>query len=304
MQPTTNHDDPLAPAPPLRRVGFIGLGVMGGAMCRNVVRRGVFDQVLAHDVSAEATAGVLAVGGHAAASAAELASACDAIVLSLPDGRASTAIVEQLLPLLRRSQLVIDTSTIPVSVAKELAARCAAVGADYLDAPVARTRDAAEAGTLSVMIGGRAEACERARPILACIASDITYCGASGNGQVFKILNNMVLFQTVNALAEALAIGERAGVDPQQLFDAFSKGSADSFALRNHGMKAMLPRRFPTRAFSTTYARKDVACALELAAQVGVDAHGAKLVDRVLAQAEAQGLGEAYFPTLLLLHTP
>jgi hypothetical protein len=302
LQPTTKADDPQRADPPLRSVGFIGLGVMGGAMCRNVVRRRVFEKVLAYDSSIDALTGVLAIGGCAATSAAELAAACDAVVLSLPDGSTSTTVIEQILPRLRAGQLVIDTSTIPVRIAQKLAARCAAAGADYLDAPVARTRDAAEAGTLSVMVGGRLGACARARPILDCIASDITYCGASGNGQVFKILNNMVLFQTVNALAEALAIGERAGVDTQQLFDAFSKGSADSFALRNHGMKAMLRRHFPERAFSARYARKDLACALELADQVGVNVRGAKLVDRVLADADAQGMGEAYFPTILRLH--
>lgn len=302
MQPTTKPDDsPAAAVPPMRNVGFIGLGVMGGAMCRNVVRRGVFDQVLLFDPSEKAVAAVLAVGGRAAPDAATLAASCDAVVLSLPDGQASTAVVEQLLPQLRAGQLLIDTSTIPVRVAQHLAACCAAAAVDYLDAPVARTRDAAEAGTLSVMVGGDTQAFRRARPILDCIASDITHCGGSGSGQVFKILNNMVLFQTVNALAEALAIGERAGVDPRLLFETFTKGSADSFALRNHGIKSLLPRRFPDRAFSTTYARKDTACALELAAAVGVDAQGARLIDQRLAEAQEKGMGDAYFPTILRL---
>ena len=90
------------------------------------------------------------------------------------------------------------------------------------------------------------------------MASEVTHCGAAGAGQAVKILNNMVLFQTVVALAEALAIARAQGVDGKVLFETLTKGSADSFALRNHGMKAMLPGVFPERAFSTEYALKDL----------------------------------------------
>jgi hypothetical protein len=111
----------------------------------------------------------------------------------------------------------------------------------------------------------------------------------------------MVLFQTVNALAEALALGRRAGVEPALLFDALSKGSADSFALRNHGMKAMLPRAFPDMAFPTVYAIKDATYALELAQAAGVDACGAKLALETLRRSSAAGQGGVYFPALLRL---
>jgi hypothetical protein len=115
---------------------------------------------------------------------------------------------------------------------------------------------------------------------------------------VTKILNNMVLFETVAALSEAYAIARRAGLDPALLFDTLAKGSADSFALRNHGMKAIIPQSFPPRAFSVEYARKDLAYALELAADTGVDAEGARRVDRLFAQAIAKGLGEQYHPVV------
>jgi len=108
----------------------------------------------------------------------------------------------------------------------------------------------------------------------------------------------MVLFETVNALAEALAIGHRAGVDPALLFATFAKSSADSFALRNHGMKAMLPGQFPTRAFSTSYALKDISYALDLARQVGVAAHGAQTVEAVLKETAAAGFADSYYPAL------
>jgi len=113
-----------------------------------------------------------------------------------------------------------------------------------------------------------------------------------------KILNNMVLFQTVNALAEALALGRRAGIDTTLLFDALSKGSADSFALRNHGMKAMLPGVFPEKAFSTEYALKDLRYALELGRDTGVKLRGAQTVEAVFKDAIAAGHGGAYYPVI------
>ncbi len=180
----------------------------------------------------------------------------------------------------------------------ELAAAFDKRGAAYLDAPVARTRQAAESGTLAVMVGGDARTLETVRPLMACFASDITHCGGAGSGQVTKILNNMVLFQTVTALSEAYAIARAADVDPEVLFDALSKGSADSFALRNHGMKAILPRQFPLRAFSVRYAKKDLEYALDLAADGGVEAEGARNVLRLFEQAIDAGAGDEYFPVV------
>ena len=170
-----------------------------------------------------------------------------------------------------------------------------------MDSPVARTRAAAEAGTLSVMVGAQPSVFDRIRPWLATFASDITLCGPVGCGQIVKILNNMVLFQTVMAISEAKLIGERAGVDPALLFDTLSKGSADSFALRNHGMKAVLPGEFPERAFSVSYARKDLAYALALAEGTGVDAKAARLVEDLFARAQAEGVTEKYFPVISTL---
>jgi 3-hydroxyisobutyrate dehydrogenase-like beta-hydroxyacid dehydrogenase len=111
-------------------------------------------------------------------------------------------------------------------------------------------------------------------------------------------MNNMVLVETVIALSEARAIARRAGVDPAVLFDALSKGSADSFALRNHGMKAILPSAFPLRAFSTDYAIKDLSYALRLAEQVGIAADGAELARAKLQASQAAGNAEAYWPAV------
>jgi 3-hydroxyisobutyrate dehydrogenase-like beta-hydroxyacid dehydrogenase len=111
----------------------------------------------------------------------------------------------------------------------------------------------------------------------------------------------MVLFQIVVALSEALALGEAAGVERRLLFDTLSKGSADSFALRNHGLKAIIPDTFPLEAFSTDYALKDVSYALELARELGFDTPGAKLAQSRLEKAREAGYGREYFPVLARL---
>jgi hypothetical protein len=130
------------------------------------------------------------------------------------------------------------------------------------------------------------------------MGSDVTHCGGPGAGQLAKLMNNMVLAQNVVALAEALAVAKAAGVDPAVLFDALAKGSADSFALRNHGMKALLPGEFPERAFSTAYMLKDVGYALELAAECGLALSGAENARALLERALAAGFGAEYFPAL------
>jgi len=185
-----------------------------------------------------------------------------------------------------------------VALTRTLAAEFAALGVAYADAPIARTRAAAEAGTLSITVGADPTILEAIRPILACCAEEITHCGPVGAGQVVKQMNNMVLFQTVAAISEALAVARAAGVDGAVLFDALSKGSADSFALRNHGMKAVLPETFPERAFSTEYALKDLAYALDLARESGIALPGANVARDYLTRATEQGFGKLYWPVI------
>lgn len=281
-------------------IGFIGLGVMGEPMCRNLARKSG-RTVHAHDLDTTVLQRLAADGVKSASSAAAVMKSADTVFLSLPSGEIVHQLAHQpdgLLAHTRSGQVVVDLSTSPVDSTRALAKAFADRGATFIDAPVARTRAAAEAGTLSVMVGADAATFERVKPLIATFATDIALCGPVGCGQVVKILNNMVLFETVVALAEAKAIGERAGVDPTLLFDTLSKGSADSFALRSHGMKAMLPGDFPERAFSVRYARKDLAYALKLAQETGVDARSARIVDEWYQAAIDAGLGDQYHPVV------
>jgi len=148
------------------------------------------------------------------------------------------------------------------------------------------------------MVGAESAVFEALRPLLATMGTEVVRCGGPGAGQVVKILNNSVLFQTVAALAEAIALAERAGVDGCILLDTLSKGSGDSFALRNHGRKSLLPQCYPERAFSVRYAAKDLSYALELAAEQGLEAPGAARVAELFERAIAAGDGDRYFPVI------
>jgi hypothetical protein len=279
-------------------LGFIGTGVMGEPMCRNLAAKSGAC-VLAWDLSPAPLERLRAGGVAVAQSPAELAARASVLFLCLPGGAQLRALCEgELLGAARAGLTVVDLGTSGVALARELAQRFAERGADYADAPIARTREAAQKGTLSITVGAAPAVYARIEPLLRCMGSDITHCGGVGSGQVVKILNNMVLFQTVNALAEALALGRRAGVDPALLFEALSKGSADSFALRNHGMKAMLLGAYPERAFSVAYAEKDNAYALQLGRDTGVRLRGAETVAAVLQAARAAGYADAYYPVI------
>ena len=285
----------------IEALGFIGLGTMGEPMCANLARKSGLP-VYAADRRPEPLQRLAGENVVACASVAELARRADLLFLSLPSGREVEEVclgAGGIAGAGGRVRIVVDCGTSPVALTRALAARLAESGIDFADAPVARTREAAQQGKLSIMVGGSEAVVERIRPFLATMGTDITHCGPVGCGQVVKILNNMVLFETVAALAEALAIAGRAGVDERLLLETLSKGSADSFALRNHGMKAMLPRDFPANAFCAEYALKDLGYALELARAGGVGAAGAEVTRDRLVEAIRRGSGQRYWPVLL-----
>jgi len=281
-------------------VGFIGLGVMGEPMCRNLARKSGMT-VLAADRDA-APLERLAADGVKAASVDEIGESCRTIFLSLPGGREVEEVCLRNNGLVAKARLgwtVVDLSTAPPILARRLYEEFQGKASAFADAPVARTRQAAIDGTLSIMVGGTRTTFERIEPLLRHLASEVTHCGEAGAGQAVKILNNMILFQTGVALAEALTIARAHGVDGKVLFETLSKGSADSFALRNHGMKAMLPGVFPERAFSSEYALKDLSYAIQMAEEKGVPALGADVVRELMERAVELGHGKEYWPVLV-----
>ena len=281
-------------------IGFVGLGVMGEAMCRNLAKK-ASDDVLGFDIDPAPLERLKEHGVLAATSVREVAERCNIVLLSLPgvpEVKNVCAGPASLMLHMRSGSYVVDTSTTTVALARDLNSRFAARGIHFLDAPVARTRAAAEEGTLSVMVGGTEPVFKRMKPTLTHIGSDITHCGAPGAGQAMKLINNMVLFQNVVALAEALTLARKAGLSATKVFDVLSKGSADSFALRNHGMKAMLPDKFPERAYSIEYALKDMEYLLEFARQAKAELTAAKNAMAALERAAVAGNRKKYFPVL------
>jgi 3-hydroxyisobutyrate dehydrogenase len=287
---------------PTKTIGFIGLGVMGEPICRNLVKKSGA-RIVAFDLAPEPLARLREEGADVAGSVADVVKQGEIVFTCLPSAKHLRMVFEGdgILNNIRAGQIVVDLGTSSVDQTRDFARQLQAKGASWADAPIARTRQAAQDGTLSVMVGAAPELFAAIEPVIRCFATDVTSCGDVGAGQVTKILNNMVLFQTVNALAEAVAVAKRSGVDPALLLDTLSKGSADSFALRNHGIKAIVPGDFPERAFSTEYALKDLSYALELADDAGIKIRGAELIGKILQEAIDAGDGDAYFPVIAKL---
>ncbi len=212
-------------------IGFIGLGVMGEPMCRNLARKSRL-QVMGFDRDPQPLARLASDGVTTAGSLEALTAACDYIFLALPGGPQVDDICTRpdgLLANVRPGTLVVDLGTSPVDLTLRLAARFAEAGARYADAPIARTRQAAEDGTLSIMVGTDEQTFAELRPLLATLATDITHCGPVGAGHIVKILNNMVLIETVVALSEAVAIARRAGLDGRHVVRDLDEGLGRQF---------------------------------------------------------------------------
>jgi 3-hydroxyisobutyrate dehydrogenase-like beta-hydroxyacid dehydrogenase len=283
-------------------IGFIGVGVMGEPICRHLAAKSSA-KVIAFDQN-PAPLARLSEHGVQTVSLEELTSRATIVFLSLPSGEVMRQVVagpDGLSERLEAGKLIVDLSTSSVDVTLAVAEILNAKAIRFADAPVMRTRAAAEAGTLAVPVGAEADVFAVVEPLIRTFANDITHAGGVSAGQVVKILNNMVLYETVLALSEAAAIGRRAGVQPDVLFKAFSTGSADSFALRNHGMKAIAPQQFPEKAFPVTYAKKDISYAVALGEQVGVDPTGARNLMATLEKAIQAGHGEKYAPAISLV---
>ena len=285
------------------RIGFIGVGVMGEPMCRNLVRKHD-GSVTAYDLDPAPLQRLAADGASVAPSVVALAEVADLVFLSLPSGREVRSVClgeGGLIEHVNTGRTVVDTSTAPPALAREIEGAFAARGIAFADAPVARTRQAAIEGTLSIMVGGDAALVKRLRPLLDHIAQDVTHCGPVGSGQAVKILNNTILFQNVRALAEGLAIARGQGIAPKTFLEAVGRSSGDSCALRIHGMKAILAEQYPEDAFPVTYAMKDLDYAIDLARGSGVDAEGAALVKALYEEAIESGLGARYHPVIATL---
>ena len=285
-----------------RQLGFIGLGVMGGRMCRNLVEK-CGKPVIGFDLVPERVTALAAAGVTPASSVRDVVQRADMIFICVPGEPQVREVclgAGALVATARTGQTIVDMTTATVEIEREIAAALADKNVDFADAPVARGVPAAENGTLAITVGASSAVFARINPYLACMGTEISHCGDIGNGQVLKLMNNMLIFQNVSALAEAMAIATRAGVERSRVFEILSKGSADSYAMRKHGTH-MTSGEYPDDQFPTTYSLKDLRYALALAERVGVDAKGAKVVEQRFLDAIDRGLGHLYSPVIYKL---
>jgi len=291
----------------MARIGFIGLGNMGGPMARNLVQAG--HAVKGYDLVESLLARAVDGGVTAAASAAGAASGVEAVITMLPAGEHVRDVYTgagAVLDAVGAGTLLIDSSTIDVATAREVSAAAAARGLEMLDAPVSGGVAGAEAGTLTFMCGGSEEAFACARPLLEAMGRTIVHAGGPGNGQAAKICNNMLLGASMIATCEAFHLAARLGLDAQTFFDIASTASGQCWAMTSYcpvpgPVPASPANRDYRPGFTVAMMLKDLLLAREAAASVGADTPlGADAAELYRKLADA-GLGELDFSSMYRL---
>ena len=286
----------------MERNGFIGLGNMGGGMAANLAKKG--HDVRAFDLSAEALARAAAAGCLAVGSAVEAAEGAEGIVTMLPAGRHVAEVYDSLFGVVAPSAILIDCSTIDIETAKAVAVAAQGRGMAVVDAPVSGGIAAANAGTLTFMVGGSAEEFARAQPFLADMGKAVIHAGANGAGQAVKMCNNMLLGATMIATCEAFALAQKLGLDPQTFYDISSVSSGQSWSMTSY---APLPGVGPETpadhdyqgGFATALMLKDLRLAMAAAKDAGaVTPMGARATELYEAFAEA-GQGSVDFSGII-----
>ena len=273
------------------RVGFIGVGNMGGGMSRCLLRAGF--SVTVYDRDARRAADLTAVGASVAASPQEVAESADVVITMLPD----TPDVEEtvrasngLMHVLRRGSVYIDMSTISPTVSKGLAVDLAEKGIEMLDAPVTGNPRLAPEGALGIMVGGKREVFERCVPLFQAIGKRILYVGQNGSGHTMKLINNLIAGSVLPAVCEALVLATKAGLDPKQVAEITAAGGARTGMLETRG-PTIFARSFDTVGFALRLMDKDLRLASELARDLQIAMPVAGVAREMYRAAMAAGLG-------------
>ena len=206
------------------KIGFIGLGNMGGPMAANLVAAG-------YDVTGFDVAGVTVEGAQTAQSAADAAADADCVITMLPNGAILRQVADEILPQMKQNSLFLDCSTVDVDSARDVASQAASIHIGFIDAPVSGGIGGATAGSLTFMAGGEDDAIARAMPLFEIMGSKIVHCGSAGAGQAIKICNNMILGATMISTCESIALADKLGIDRQKLFDVVSTSSGYSWTM-------------------------------------------------------------------------
>ena len=284
----------------MKKVGFIGLGAMGAPMAKNLINNGY--ALTVYDIVKNKMKPLVEVGAEEGESCKSVAEKSEVIITMLPSSpHVREAILgnEGVIEGVKQGSIVIDMSTIDPVTTREIEKELSDHGVKMLDAPVARGVSAAVGGTLAIFVGGDQDTFKKCKAILSTMGRDIDYVGGTGAGEVVKLVNNLILSINVCALSEALVLGVKAGVAPDVLFRALSRGSADSFALQNHFKKFVYKGKFEKEVFPVEYILKDINLALKTAESVDVPQHFGALAKQAYESAAAAGYGDRYYPVVV-----
>jgi 3-hydroxyisobutyrate dehydrogenase-like beta-hydroxyacid dehydrogenase len=283
-----------------QRIGFIGAsGLMGHGMARNLRAKG-FPLALTVHRNRERVADLLAAGATLAATPAELARASDVVFLCVtgsPQVEAAASGPEGLLSGAAAGLVIVDTSTAEPESTNRLRALCEAQGVQYVDAPLARTPTDAEAGRLNVMVGATEAQFAQLEPVIKAFAENVFHVGGPGAGHVIKLLNNFIAQASCTAVAEAFAVGQKAGVDLKKLMALMSAGLVNSGLVQI--MAKTLDGDLTGMRFALDNARKDIRYYTHLAEGLGVPTVVGEGVHQSLALACALGYGDKFVPSLV-----
>lgn len=272
----------------IQRVGFIGLGLMGAPMARNLQQKGF--AVTVWNRTAAKAAPLEAHGVKVARSLAELAAGVDAICTCVADPAALASVVAEVLPALKAGQLFLDFSTVSVPMVQKLGADLAARGVDFADAPVTGSKGGAEKGTLVIMTGCTPQTLQRATPIFQAVGEKVVHCGPVGAGTQVKLAGNALIAAMLQSFSEGLLLTKKAGVDPRKLLEVVQASGFRSPYFEFKG-KAMLERDFGTH-FSIDLMHKDLSLFLDDAALHRVPTPTAASLRETYNLARAAGKGE------------
>jgi 3-hydroxyisobutyrate dehydrogenase len=273
------------------KVGFIGVGNMGGPMCRNIVKK-TNHQVSVFDLNSAAIKTCTDLGASAGKSVADVAKDADVVMTSLPMPRDVEAVTlgdDGILANIAKGQIYIDLSTNAPSMVKKIGAAMAAKGIAMLDAPVSGGTTGAEAATIAIMVGGDKKVFDDALPVLQSFSANVIHMGELGTGTVAKLVNNMMAFCNMAAAAEGLMLGVTAGLDPNRLIQVIASSSGNSNAFRMFSERALKGEFAP--AFALNLAYKDLHLALELGDELGVPLPQGSATHNLQRMARGMGLG-------------
>jgi 3-hydroxyisobutyrate dehydrogenase len=272
------------------RIGFVGLGIMGKPMARNLLKAGY--HLTVWNRSQPGIEELVGDGASPASSPEDVAHQSDVIITMVTDSPDVEKVAlgpKGIIEGGRPGLVHIDMSTISPAVTRAIASRLAEKGIEMLDAPVSGGDTGAQAGTLSIMVGGKEETFQRCRPIFEVLGRTIVHCGPNGAGQTVKLCNQIVVALNNLAMCEALVFATKAGVDTRRMLEAVGAGAASSWALLNLAPR-VLARDFRP-GFKVAHQQKDLRLALETAEQQSIPLPGTSLVHQLFAAVEAEGQG-------------